>query len=203
MTRHLRILALLTAFALGGAACDGGDGETAGSTTTTEAPVTTTEAVAEAGETCPATSATTTAKESEAGNALRFLADVRVNVETLPCSAAVAFTFEPAPGNPQVGLEAAYATGPFTDVGGRTVAVEGSAFLRIVFLNGTAVDLSEEEPRETYTGTPAVRENPLLAEVVKVSDFEGSSEWVIALGSEHPFEVEQSPAGVIVTLFAG
>jgi hypothetical protein len=84
-----------------------------------------------------------------------------------------------------------YDEGPFVGAGGPEVEVEGDAFL-VVTLSSSGVDLSDAEPRETYSGDDRIEiDTATVAEMARVEDFEGVLVWVIGIrGGERPFTVD-------------
>lgn len=183
--------------AIFGTACDDGGGEVVGTDATTsssEAGAVTDQEAADTGSACTASEdremAETAGTDDESAvlaGGLAFITDVMH--DSAPCFQIVRFDFELDSPDTEVGYEVGYEAGPFEDVSGRAVAVEGEAFLRVVFLNGSTVDLSSEVPRETYTDEPAVAPGAPVVDIVKVSDFEGVSEWVIGLTEKLSFDV--------------
>ena len=203
-----RVLAALFVLALLGASCNGDDDDDATPTTTTSTTAASTTTAGDTDDTaldCEPAGDTATHKAEATGDLL-FVGDVQVGTgPEVGCVEQVVFTFEEIPAGSQLGYEIGYATGPFEDPSGRAASVEGEAFLRIVMLNGTTVDLSGDEPRETYVGTPTIPAGvSFIADLVKVSDFEGVSEWVIGLDARRPFTAEYDEAGpsFLVTISA-
>lgn len=177
----------MLAFGLLAVGCDGDDE----AVSTTTAPSTTTTGPTENGTAAAGCEAegTVRPKEAEPEGGPLYLSDVSFMTAEAGCVEQIAFSFEEA-GQGALGYKVEYAEGPFEDPGGQVARVEGEAFLRVVLLNGTAVDLSREEPRETFAGLPTPS-GDFVVDLVSVSDFEAASEWVIGLDTPgHPFEVE-------------
>lgn len=200
------LLAVLAATLLALTGCDDGDGGDGGDavTTTSTASTTTTAAADEraAGE-CPLDEPVeemgTAQVRAEPEGDLFFIEVVDHAVAPGACLEQVTFFFEEGvAGEP--GYEVAYASPPFEDQGGRETGVVGDAFLRVVLLNGTTVDLSGEEPRETLTSQREPPPGAVVRDIAMVSDFEGVSEWVIGLDTRRPFRVEFSPDEPILTV---
>lgn len=188
-----RVPAVLMALVVAslGVACDNGDD-------TETAPATSTTTVADdgpaAGEApeCLENGSTEPERIEPTGD-LAFITDVRVAAtdESPPgCEVVVDFVFEAGTDIEGIGYALEYSDGPFADPSGATTEVDGEAFLHVALLNGTGVDLSEGV-RETYTGTPDVPGDLFVVDVQLVSDFEGTSEWVIGVDAERPFLVAQ------------
>jgi len=82
-----------------------------------------------------------------------------------------------------------YATGPFHATSDELIPVAGTDFLRIV-LSAASYDLEAEEFRMTYEGPRRIDAGTnSVAEIVVISDFEGSMSWVIGVDGTKPFEV--------------
>lgn len=114
------------------------------------------------------------------------ITDVEVTGTDPGCRERVTFTFEEPAEDSALGYTVGFREPPFRDISGAEVSVEGSSFLQVVLLNGTTVDLSSGEARETYAGPDEVvgEGAELITEVVLVSDFEGQSEWVVGLAAD-------------------
>jgi hypothetical protein len=152
---------------------------TSRSTTSTTASTTTT---AFAGSTSP------TSVASHA-SATALLAGVRVE------DGLVTFVFRgDAPG-----VDAKYVEPPITeDASGKTVDVDGNAFLSIRMEPASAVDLSSGEPKETYTGPDRIKGQGPVTEIVETGDFEANLTWVIGLDAMRPYRVEVANSTVRV-----
>lgn len=199
-----RLLAAVLALVLVAAACD--DGEPADGTTTSTSPeetVTTDEPDEEV-----ACEFEGDADEKLVGRLgdTRLLTDIRVTVQPPGgpgyCFDVVTFEFEPGEGGtPRV--SASYEEGPILeDASGEPVDVEGEAFLVLVLQGASAVDLSGEEFRQTYTGTPAVPAESAVRDVENAGDFESVLTWAIGLDEEFPFSVELEGDTVVVKIDA-
>jgi hypothetical protein len=110
----------------------------------------------------------------------------------------VVFEFEgPAPG-----YAAAYATAPLkNDDTGATIAVDGSSVLKLAMASAASADVGVTI-RETYTGPKRFKPTgtPVVAELVMVSDFEGTLTWAVGVRREAPFKVQalSSPSRLVV-----
>ncbi len=125
-----------------------------------------------------------------------FLTAVRA--DTHPGYDRLVLEFEgPAPG-----YNAKYLTGPLqNDDTGAHIPVDGSSVLKLSMASAASVDVGVTL-RETYTGPKRFKPagTPVLAEVVQVSDFEGTLTWAVGLRQEAPFKVQtlSSPSRVVV-----
>lgn len=101
----------------------------------------------------------------------------------------VTFTFR----NALPGADIGYVEPPIrSDGAGEEVPVEGAAFLSVRLEPASGVDLSGDEPQETYTGPDRLRVDHAVIEVVRTGDFEANLTWVLGLRSELPYRVETS-----------
>ncbi|MGY1826001.1 AMIN-like domain-containing (lipo)protein [Blastococcus sp. SYSU DS0541] len=96
-----------------------------------------------------------------------------------------------------------YVEPPITEDGsGREVQVAGSAFLEVRVSPASGVDLSGEEPRETYTGRDHITApgGEVITEAVETGDFESMLAWTIGLEEQVPFGVAElsDPARLVV-----
>ncbi|MGY2003713.1 AMIN-like domain-containing (lipo)protein [Blastococcus sp. SYSU DS1024] len=96
-----------------------------------------------------------------------------------------------------------YVEPPITEDGsGRQVGVAGSAFLEVRVSPASGVDLSGDEPRETYPGRDQITApgGQVIAEAVKTGDFEAMLTWTIGLEERVPFGVTtfSDPARLVV-----
>ena len=92
--------------------------------------------------------------------------------------------------------------GPFYDIPGEVVTVEGTAFLH-VWLQGTSrVDMTNDyEP--VYTGPDRVRSDTVVVtEAVELEDFEANVRWIIGLDTKTPFVVWtlDSPSRLVIDI---
>ena len=69
------------------------------------------------------------------------------------------------------------------------VEIEGNAFLRVVFLSATAVDLSGATVRITCCASEITTGFPSLADLKNAGDFEATMLWVLGLREEVNFRV--------------
>ncbi|HLF99861.1 MAG TPA: hypothetical protein VI916_05280 [Acidimicrobiia bacterium] len=173
------------------AACDNGDDSPGDADLTTTSTPQTSEALADDGS--PECESPDPKEERNAQpiEGPAFIQWVLTTAED--CSEDVEFEYELSTPETRLGYEIGYADGPFEDPSGRVTPVKGDAFLRVVLLNGTTVDLSQESVRETLAGDPKVAETArLVKDVVMITDFEGVSEWVVGLDRVRPFRVADS-----------
>ncbi|GAA4751692.1 hypothetical protein GCM10023328_38480 [Modestobacter marinus] len=96
-----------------------------------------------------------------------------------------------------------YVEPPITEDGsGAEVPVPGAAFLEVRAAPASGVDLSGDEPRETYTGPDRVAPSGdgVVTEVVRTGDFEGQLAWTIGLQQRVPFGVAvlEEPTRLVV-----
>lgn len=85
-----------------------------------------------------------------------------------------------------------YAQPPFTQAGsGDEVPVDGEAFLEVNLEPASGVDLTDEEPRQTYDGPGRIapQQGQVIREAVRTGDFEANMTWVIGLEQQAPFAV--------------
>ncbi len=87
---------------------------------------------------------------------------------------------------------------------GQPVEVEGDYKLLVATAPAARVDLSGDEPVETYTGPERFVPKGLdtVAEIALVEDFEGAMTWVLGTTVDSPFrvEVQEDPLRLLVTL---
>jgi hypothetical protein len=110
----------------------------------------------------------------------------------------VVFEFDgPAPG-----YAATYVTDPLTNEdSGAPIPINGSSVLKLAMKSAASADVGVII-RDTYTGpdrfTPPG--TPVVAELVQVSDFEGTLTWAIGLRREAPFKVQtlSSPSRLVI-----
>jgi hypothetical protein len=100
-------------------------------------------------------------------------------------------TFEFASGDLEYRVR--YVDEPPTDPAGEPVDVEGSEILEIHISGAAGVDLTGEEAEETYEGPRRFSPEALavVRELALVEDFEGNLRWVVGLGSQTPFAVDE------------
>jgi hypothetical protein len=93
-------------------------------------------------------------------------------------------------------------SGPFRDVPGNVVPIDGQAFLD-VWLQGTSgVDMSSDYA-PVYTGPDRVRsDTTVVTEVAEIEDFEANVHWIIGLNTEAPFLVwtTDSPSRLVIDI---
>lgn len=184
-------------FGLSGCGNDDGSVSIEPPGTTTEPGVTTTEA----GDPVePVGDFSTEPKDSSeyATNEVALLSDVRIAQHDGFTRVVFEFRGEEPPG-----WIAEYQEPPVTeDPSGRTIAVEGDAFLRVTMSAASAVDLRGEEPVVSFGPDRVAGPEELVNEVVDVGDFEAVMTWVIGLESEAPFAVATftEPSRVVVDI---
>ncbi|MGY2084834.1 AMIN-like domain-containing (lipo)protein [Blastococcus sp. SYSU DS0539] len=96
-----------------------------------------------------------------------------------------------------------YVEPPITEDGsGRRVDVAGPAFLEVQVSPASGVDLSSEQPRETYSGRDHITApgGQVITEAVGTGDFESLLSWTIGLDERVPFGVTTfaDPARLVV-----
>lgn len=88
------------------------------------------------------------------------------------------------------------------DGSGQVVGIEGDAFLQLRLTPAAGVDLSGEQPRETYPGPDRVSppRGEVVEEVVRTGDFEANLAWTAGLTRRLPFAVAAftDPARLVV-----
>ena len=93
-------------------------------------------------------------------------------------------------------------SGPFRDVPGNLVPIEGEAFLD-VWLQGTSgVDMNNNYA-PVYTGSDRVRsDTTVVTEAVELEDFEANVHWIIGLNTQAPFVVwtTDSPSRLVIDI---
>lgn len=93
-------------------------------------------------------------------------------------------------------------SGPFRDVPGAVVPIEGEAFLD-VWLQGTSgVDMTNDYA-PVHTGEDRVRSDTrVVTEVVEIEDFEANVRWIIGLDATTPFLVwtMESPSRLVIDI---
>jgi hypothetical protein len=150
-------------------------------TSTTAAPPTPTTT------TIPPFDGTTDTKSGGAGDSDSRLVEVRVGKH--PGFTRVVWEMDGSSGTPlyDVGL----AAGPFGNVSGNTVPVDGNAFIHVRLFPGMRWDISDPNGIvQTYFGPEEIDVGiGSIVEVVFLEDFEANMEWVIGLTTERPFKV--------------
>ncbi|MCZ2860891.1 AMIN-like domain-containing (lipo)protein [Blastococcus sp. VKM Ac-2987] len=89
-----------------------------------------------------------------------------------------------------------YVEPPITEDGsGREIEVAGSAFLEVRVSPASGVDLSGEQPRETYPGRDQLTApgGQVITEAVRTGDFESMLAWTVGLEERVPFGVTTLP----------
>ncbi|MGY1883999.1 hypothetical protein ACI799_01685 [Blastococcus sp. SYSU DS0753] len=141
---------------------------------------------------------TVEAGEFPAGGAPAYLTDVRAAGHEDFDRFVLEFEGEEVPS-----YRVGYVEPPITEDGsGREIAVAGSAFLEVRVSPASGVDLSGDEPRETYTGRDQITApgGQVISEAVQTGDFEAMLTWTIGLEEHVPFGVAtfSDPARLVV-----
>ncbi len=165
------------------------------STTTTEPPATTTTTAATTTTTDAATTDPKASATFPGAGDTAFLTAVDVSE-----NAVVDFAFE---GEVVPAYRVAYVEPPIVaDGSGMELDLDGEAFLEVVVSPGAGVDLSGEEPRETFTGEDRFTVDSVdgIVELVENGDFESVLTWTIGLTARHPFSVDARPGSLTIDL---
>ncbi len=89
-------------------------------------------------------------------------------------------------------------------VSGQPVEVEGDYDLLVATAPAARVDLTGDQPVETYSGPERFEPKDLdaVAEIALVEDFEGAMTWVLGTTVDSPFrvETEEDPLRLVITL---
>lgn len=98
-----------------------------------------------------------------------------------------------------------YVQPPLTeDASGRPVDVAGSAFLELRASPASAVDLSGEQPEQTYDGPDRIEppEGGVVTDLVSTGDVEANLAWTVGLADRVPFGVAAlaDPSRLVVDL---
>lgn len=190
-----KLLVALFAMALAAAGCDGddGDGDSQPSAPTESSTTSTTSAAAADDDdeepSCDFGGSRDQQRAEPQGIPL-VITDVEIAVVDDGCVEAVTFSIREREGaeSPSLGYEVEPDEPPFVATNDEEIEVEGESFVRVTFLNGSTLD---ENFEQAYGGPDEIGgEDDLIVEVVKVSDFEGVSEWVVGLNSPYAFVVD-------------
>jgi hypothetical protein len=104
------------------------------------------------------------------------------------------------------GYHAEYAERPITQDGsGDAVDVHGAAVITIQMTRASGVDLSQPSAPVVYTGPVRLRPStPVVAELVRTGDFEGTLSWAIGVRRRAAFRVTtlMDPPRIIVDVRA-
>lgn len=189
-----RLTVSLVAVMLVAAGCDGDDGspDPDGAETSTSAPTSTVAPTTTDAAACEFAGSRERERVEPEGAPL-VVTDVAVVVVEDGCVEAATVSLRSRDdGGSSLGYEVEPDEPPFLATNDQEVEVEGVAFVRITLLNGSTLD---ENFEQAYTGPDRIRADDadLITEVVKVSDFEGVSEWVVGLVAEHRFAVSVEP----------
>lgn len=101
---------------------------------------------------------------------------------------------------PQYQVSYTPTAGPFRDVPGTIVPVQGTAFLD-VWLVGTSRNDTMRDYAPVYTGPSRVRsDTTAVTEAVELEDFEANVHWIIGLDEQRPFLVTtlESPSRLVI-----
>ena len=106
---------------------------------------------------------------------------------------------------PVPGYEVGYVDRPVREDGsGREVTVTGAAVLQVRMSPASGAEVSPSGVRQTYTGPERIRPTGtgIVAEVVRVGDFEAQLTWVVGTSGRVPFRVTTfgSPSRLVVDL---
>ncbi|MEA3020131.1 MAG: hypothetical protein QOI47_1655 [Actinomycetota bacterium] len=91
------------------------------------------------------------------------------------------------------GVDVTYVDPPITQDGsGKTIAVKGSAFLRVRMEPASGVDMNSgsANPEQTYKGPDRLPGAGPIAEVVRTGDFEANLTWVVGLDARRAYRVD-------------
>lgn len=190
-----RLLVALFAVALVAAGCDGdGDGDSQPPAPTESSTTSTTSAAAATDDdeepSCDFAGSRDRQRAEPQGIPL-VITDVEIAVVDDGCVEAVTFSIREREGaeSPSLGYEVEPDEPPFVATNDEEIEVEGESFVRVTFLNGSTLD---ENFEQAYSGPDEIGgEDDLIVEVVKVSDFEGVSEWVVGLNSPYAYVVDE------------
>jgi len=93
-------------------------------------------------------------------------------------------------------------SGPFHDLPGDVVPIDGEVFLDVWLQGTSAVDMTNDYT-PVYTGPDRVRsDTTVVTEVVEIEDFEANVHWLIGLDSKTPFLVwtTDSPSRLVIDI---
>lgn len=204
-----RITAIVATCALVVAACGGtddtGDTTTTTDTVTTTTVSTTTTTSSTTTTTEPTTTTTVQERTTEPKSSTPFPGEGDVafltSVEVTEGDDATRITWNFEDGaTPSYRVE--YVEPPITaSPSGQQIDLEGSAFLQVTVSPGAGVDLSGDEPRETFTGedrfTPDAEG---VAELAETEDFETVLSWVVGVPERAPFSVTADQGSLTVAI---
>lgn len=188
-----RLLGVLFAMTLVAAGCDGGDDDDTQPTSPAESSTTSTTSAAAADDggdpSCDFEGSRDQERAEPEGIPL-VITDVNIVVVDDGCVEAVTFSIREREGaeSPELGYDVVPGEPPFVATNDEEITVEGDFFVEITLLNGSTLD---ENFEEAYAGPDEISgDADLIVEVVKISDFEGVSEWVVGLNAPYPFVVD-------------
>ena len=106
------------------------------------------------------------------------------------------------------GYKVGYVERPVLEDGsGKEVSVTGGAVLEVRMAPASGVELSASGVRPTYTGPARLRPSGtvVVAEVVRVGDFEGQLTWVVGTSGRAPFKVStlSAPPRLVIDVRTG
>lgn len=93
-------------------------------------------------------------------------------------------------------------SGPFHDLPGNVVAIDGQAFLDVWLQGTSSVDMTNNYA-PVYTGADRVRSDTVVVtEVVEIEDFEANVHWLIGLNTKAPFLVwtADTPSRLVIDI---
>ena len=93
-------------------------------------------------------------------------------------------------------------SGPFHDVPGNEVPIDGEAFLDVWLQGTSSVDMSKSY-QPVYTGPDRVTgDTTVVTEVVEIEDFEANVHWIIGLDRNARFVVStmDSPSRLVIDI---
>lgn len=189
-----RLLVALFAMALVAAGCDGDDGDSDSQPPApTESSTTSTTSAAAADDDEEPSCDFEGGRDQQRGEPQGIplvITDVEITVVDDGCVEAVTFSIREREGaeSPSLGYDVEPDEPPFVATNDEEIEVQGESFVRVTFLNGSTLD---ENFEQAYSGPDEIgSEDDLIVEVVKISDFEGVSEWVVGLNSPYAFVVD-------------
>jgi hypothetical protein len=106
------------------------------------------------------------------------------------------------------GYKVGYVERPVLEDGsGKEVSVTGAAVLEVRMAPASGAEVSASGVRPTYTGPARIRPSGtvVVAEVVRVGDFEGQLTWVVGTSGRAPFKVStfSAPPRLVIDVGTG
>lgn len=100
------------------------------------------------------------------------------------------------------GFNVHYVDPPITEDGsGKTITVQGEAYLEVRMESASGSDITGEQVREVYSGPDRVNgDTTNVTEVVRTGDFEGVLTWVIGVRHKAAFRISslQDPTRLVI-----